>query len=217
MRSILVRWLSLILCCPLAAGCACAVEGDIAPPSKKAPASKEAGNGKKAGLSTWSVEGWGLTQEDAEKHALKKARDKIIAYLQGQDPPLVWTPSADYVRKSFMTGKPQRCEEQEKIEVDRKPMECWSWTVTVQPLQLEMMRREDAKYRAQQALAARLPAAEARMAELGKLVGWAVLALAGLWVYVRVDDWTAGTRRRWLRFALASVVGCGGLGWWLLS
>ena len=89
--------------------------------------------------------------------------------------------------------------------------------MTVWPAQMDEMRREDTRYRVKLAVDQRTVVAEERMLDLGRLVGWTVLALAAVCLYIRVDEWSAGTRRHWLRVALATVVLGGGVGWWLLS
>jgi len=149
--------------------------------AKEAQAGKAAAADPKVAAQSWTVEGWGKTLEDAEKFALKKARDKVSAHLQGLDPPMLWMPSLDYVRKNLLTDQPPHSLGQQKVPLDgdnQEQVPGWSWVVNLSPSQVETMRREDAKYRAQLAVQERSAAAEARMLELGKVVGCLVFVLA---------------------------------------
>ena len=117
-----------------------------------------------------------------------------------------------------MKAPPRHLSDEDQIvDKNQPPAQCWAWTVTITPSQMDEMRREDNRHRIKVAVQQRTGVAEERMLELGRLVGWTVLALAALCLYIRVDDWSAGTRRHWLRVALATGVLGGGVGWWLLS
>jgi hypothetical protein len=155
----------------------------------------------------------------AEKHASDNARREVIKYLRTQSPPILWEPEPDYVYKNFMRGKgePKRCDDADS-KVDDKKMLCWLFPVVVMPQQLEEMRREDAHFRVAVAVKERTAIAETRMLDLSRFVGWAVLALLGVCGFIRLEEWSRGTKqRRWLRVALASLLCVGGVGWWLLS
>jgi hypothetical protein len=162
-------------------------------------------------------------QAAALKHATDKAQQMVRDYLRSQNPPILWEPSSEYVAKNFL-GKqePQRCEgDDNTVEKEQPPisvrMHCWSWALSITPQQLEAMRVEDSRYRIQAAVQARSAVAETRMLELSRLVVWAVLALIGVMGFIRLEDWSRGIKRRWLRVALVSLLGVGGVGWWLLS
>jgi hypothetical protein len=213
MRIIPVIVLTAALC---VVACRCAVATATQPPkAKKAVATQAPAEPKKP--ATWTVEGWGKDEKSAEKRAAEKAREKVIGYLQSLDPPLLLTLSVEEVRRQFMNSKAQPCPDQKPEIVNGEEVKCWSWTVTVTAEQLASLRRDDERARIRLAVEQRKPIAAARGEELAKLVGWLVLALAGVWAYVRVDEWTKGAQRPWLRIALASVVASGGVGWWLLS
>jgi hypothetical protein len=224
MRSTFGRWLMFATCCVVAAGCvrdgakigaqsrkAAADKKD--PKSKNAPASSPAKDAK-AAIPTWTVEGWGKTEEDARKDAVRKVREKLAVDL---NPPLVWTPPVDFVLQHFLTGSSQRHPDRDPLPINGEQLQCWGWTVSLPPKLVETMQREDSKYRAQLAAEARRVVAKGRMQELSKLVGCIVLALAGVSLYLRLDGWAEGTRRRWLRLALSSAVAATGVGWWFLS
>jgi hypothetical protein len=155
----------------------------------------------------------------SEARAKENGRAVVIDYLRRQGPPLLWEPDSEYVFKSFMRGKgePTRCPDEDNI-VDGKKMLCWSWPVVITPQQLEEMRREDAHFRLVTAVKERTAVAETRMLELSRFVGWAVLALLGVCGFIRLEEWSRGTKqRRCLRVALAMLLCIGGVGWWLLS
>jgi hypothetical protein len=242
MQHILVRWLSLTLCCLAAAGCprpmrvadqtgaearaagaearkAAADAKKAAAEAKKAAAAKKtqtppaANPPAKDTRLTLTVEGWGKTEEDAKKYALQKASAKVMALM---DPPLLWTPPADFVLKNLIVGEPERRADQD-MQVNGEQLKCWCWTLKLPPDQIEAMRREDAKFRAQLALQERSGVAQERMLDLGKLVVWMVLALSGVWLYIRADRWLAAKRRRWMRIVLTGVLAVSSVGWWLLS
>jgi hypothetical protein len=158
-------------------------------------------------------------QAAAEKHALANARQAINKFLRGQNPPFVWEVPQDYNIRQFLANdktEPQRCKNDDN-QVDGKEMHCWSWAIAMTPQQLQTLRTEDSRLRIQKAVDARSVVARERMLELSRIVGWAVLALLGTFAYIRLDDWTRGAQRRWLRVAVASLVGVGSVGWWLLS
>jgi hypothetical protein len=158
-------------------------------------------------------------QAAAEKHALANARQSINKFLRGQNPPFVWELPQDYNIRQFLARdktEPQRCKGDDN-QVDGKEMHCWSWSIAMTPQQFQNLRAEDSRVRIQKAVEARSVVAKERMLELSRIVGWVVLALLGTFAYIRLDDWTRGAQRRWLRLAVASLVGVGSVGWWLLS
>jgi hypothetical protein len=155
----------------------------------------------------------------SEKQAKDNARVAVVNYLRNQDPPILWEPELDYVYKNFMRGKgePKRSPTDDDT-VENKNMLCWLWPIAITPQQLDEMRREDAHFRVAVAVKERTAIAETRMLELSRFVGWAVLALLGVCGFIRLEEWSRGTKqRRWLRVALASLLCVGGVGWWLLS
>ena len=155
----------------------------------------------------------------SEARAKEKGRLKVIEFLRSQNPPLLWEPEADYVFKNFLRGKgaPTRCPDEDG-EVDKKKLWCWSWPLVITPQQLEEMRHEDTRFRIMTAVKERTAVAETRMLELSRFVGWAVLALLGVCGFIRLEEWSRGTKqRRCLRVALATLLCIGGVGWWLLS
>jgi hypothetical protein len=193
--------------------------------AKKA-SGKSGASGAKAATPPWLIEGTG--SKDSEEEALKVAKEdaldkackKVREYLLNQKPPILWTPAAfDIVKQQMFADSPRRLPE---MEVDLGPagkakLFRWEWTLSLSTEQLDTLRQEDKRYRAAIISEARHKVAFARMEALGKLTAWSVLALAGVFGYLRIDQWTAGTRRGWLRVALASLLAGSGIGWWLLS
>jgi hypothetical protein len=170
-------------------------------------------------VQTWQVLGRGRTLEEAEKDALEKTRKLLEAFLLRQDPPFVWTTPKTELIKNMVVGTKRLEKEDVEIsnQLEKVKMLCWEWTVQISPSQLQEMRREDARYRVELARQQRQERAEERMIVLGKFTGWTVLALAGVFLYLRLDQWTQGTLRGWLRVALVGLLGSSGIGWWLLS
>jgi hypothetical protein len=183
--------------------------------SKVPPQKSVTPEAPKVPVPTWPVLGRGRTLEEAEKDALDKAREIVASYLLRQDPPIRWTPPGEFIKHHLLAANPQRLEAEDveiqiQNQVEKVKMLCWKWTVQVPPSELEVMRAEVARQE-------RHGRAAERMVALGKLTGWAVLALVGVFGYLRVDQWTAGSHRSWLRLALGSLLAGSGVGWWLLS
>jgi hypothetical protein len=178
----------------------------------------------------WPIVGAGATSKDSEEEALKNAMEdaleqacsKMRHYLASQDPPISWTPgSPDIVKKQLFVDVPRRLPE---TEVDKQVGQLgkakwlrWEWTLNVSREQLDALRQEGNRYQAALVCGERHTRAVARMEGLAKLTAWSVLAILGVFGYLRVDQWTAGTKRGWLRVGLASLLVGSGIGWWLLS
>src|SRR5207249_6372917 len=60
------------------------------------------------------------------------------------------------------------------VPVGKEEVHCWSWTLAITPMQMEVMRGEDRHFRIQVAVQERSKVAEDRMADLAKLVGWEI-------------------------------------------
>jgi hypothetical protein len=186
--------------------------------TKKEPAKQEAPSTKQ--VTSWPVKGRGRDQDDAERDALEKARTDVAKFLQRQNPPFVWTPAVDFIKKNLLAADPRAVPEEDLVienQAEKVTMKCWEWTVQISGTLLQEMRQEDLRHRAELARLERHLRAEERMVALAKFTGWAVLTLAGVFLYLRVDQWTQGVHRGWLRVALWSVLGGSGIGWWLLS
>jgi hypothetical protein len=222
-------WLVAGLCCLLVLA-VCRGQGVAQGPgsAKKGPTKSLP---VKDALPPWPIVGAGNTSKDSEEEALKYAKDdaleaackKVQEYLRAQDPPILWTPaSLGIVKKQLFADSPRRLPETEVEKRLRLPPVgkgkwlCWEWTLHLSAEQLTALRQEEKRYRAEMISAARHQQALARMEALAEFTAWSVLVLAAVFVYLRVDQWTAGTKRGWLRLALASLLGSG-IGWWLLS
>jgi hypothetical protein len=222
MRIILGRWLIMAVCFSVAAGCVRDKNGSQSRkagadkksvPSKNGQTSSSAKGTKDGAVPGWMVEGWGKTEDDAKKDAVRQVRDKLAVEVR---PALAWTPPVDYILQNFLSGDSQRRPD-EDMPINGEQLQCYAWTMTLSTKQVEAMRREDDKYRTHVAAEARAAVAKVRLEEMGKLVGCIVLALTGVSLYLRLDSWAEGTRRRWLRLALSSAVAATGVGWWFLS
>jgi hypothetical protein len=193
-------------------------KGAAATTKKEEP--KQESASAKVEVASWNVKGRGRTQEEAEKDALEQARAKVGTFLQRQDPPFLWKPALDFIKKHLLAANPRPLpdEDQEIVnQVEKVTMKCWEWPVKITAGVLQDMRQEDNRHRAELARLERHARAEERMVALAKFSGWAVLALVGVCLYLRLDQWTQGTHRGWLRLALWSLLASSGIGWWLLS
>ena len=178
------RWTSAIACL-LAAVWWVHASDDGRTQSKKVKVSRNSTAQKKVEPLTWTEKGWGGTVHDAEELMLVNAVASVFAHLKTLEPPLIWVPPVDYIRKHLISGQPQRCQDQEPEWVNGKKVECWSWTVSISPSQIESMRREDSKYRAELVVRERSIVAEARMLAAAKVLGCFVLGLAGVCLALR--------------------------------
>ncbi|HYT90540.1 MAG TPA: hypothetical protein VEL76_17670 [Gemmataceae bacterium] len=158
----------------------------------------------------WEVKGRGETIEEAEKVALARARTLVEEHLRRQQPPLRWSPSAEYIRAHLVSGSPQRLTDEDKTvntpEGREYTLRSWSWTVTITPEQYRELVKD-----------ARREKASDRMLLAGKVTVGLVLLLAALAGYLRLDDWTKGAYTRWLVLALAGLLAGVGTGLVLLS
>jgi hypothetical protein len=156
---------------------------------KDAQAAKTTAADKKADAQTWTFEGWGKTQLDAENMALKKAQATINTYLQGLKPPFAWSPSLEYVHKNLFSKKEPVSLGREKVVLDEQGTQeevyGWTWTISLPPWRLDEMRHEDSVYRAELAVKERSTVAEDRMIKLGRIVGLSVLGLTVTALYLR--------------------------------
>jgi hypothetical protein len=141
----------------------------------------------------------GVTPEDAEKLAVRKAREELITFLQQQEPPVGWQPTtADVERFIPDTSKKPR-------EIDGKSRDLGlrsEMTLTVQLTAAEYtgILQTEQKH-----------ITEARHWLLAKIVAGLVALLGTIAVYFRLDEWTKGYYTTWLRMAagmfLSAVLG----------
>jgi Sec-independent protein translocase protein TatA len=169
-------------------------------------------------LATWTIEGYGKTVDECRVYAQKTTLvKKLEAYFTGLNPPLLFRPSAELVMQRFPLGEATKCSEGEEIEIAGEKAQCWAWTVKLTAADVEFFRQEDTRYRVALARADRAVVSEARMEVLAKLMVVMVTGLAGLWGFLRFDEWVFGSRRNRMRLAVVGVLVTGGLSWWLLS
>jgi hypothetical protein len=152
-----------------------------------------------------TVEGWGEDEQQAREDALKKAIPKVEKYLRSLVPPLEWAPSPAFIRDHFIKA-PQRLEDRGVQDVVGNSMKCWGWKVGLSARDWQQILQLDRELRVQQ-----------RMAFLARILAGLLALLAVIAGYIRLDEWTKGYYRGWLRAAAASLLVIVGTGLWWFS
>jgi hypothetical protein len=150
-------------------------------------------------------EGLGTDLEQAKEAALRDARDKIVACLRRQKPPLrSWAPDESYIAERLVT-KQERGQDLEALD----GVTARRWYVYLKAPNWEQFYRLDQEVE-------RKRLGRERMLFLGRVLADVLVLLAGIAVCVRVDERTRGAYRRWLQVAGAGVVAAAWAGLWLL-
>jgi hypothetical protein len=166
---------------------------------------------------SWEVRGWGQSREEAEQDALRRAARRLKDYLRSQEPPVLWTPTPEYVRDHLQRGAAKRRKDLDQdLEAPGAPIkvQCWTIPVAVTAEQRVAIAGLDAEYRAEQRRLERAAVSRDRMVLLGRVLVGLVAALLALLAYLRVDEWTKGYYSRWLAAGAAGFLAAVGLGLW---
>jgi hypothetical protein len=131
---------------------------------------------------TWTVQGHGVTKEDADQIAMEKAYGTILNYIERDMPAPHWTPSADYVARHLVTSRTTTALE-DHPETQQTSMK----------VELKASAYRDILRRG-------------RMLFLSKIVGALILILATIAIYLRLDDLGQGYYTGWLRLGTAVIV-----------
>jgi hypothetical protein len=148
----------------------------------------------------WKVVGYGRKIEDAEQDALEKAHKEVTDYLAGQNPPVEWRPSSEYVSRNLVKHREEEGPEQREIG----PVYKVTLTVDVGS-HLQDIMKHDRHHRM-----------EVRQLLLAKVLGGLVVLFAIAALYFRLEEYTKGYYTLSLRLAalvLAALTGAGV--WWL--
>src|SRR5262249_47504991 len=125
-----------------------------------------------------------------------KARDKVVAYLRSQDPPIEWRPSTEYVDKNLVKERAQPKETQDPLlgNVFERTLK-----VEVDPKHFRDMVDMDRRERVSD-----------RQLFLARILGGIVALLVAVFGYFRLEELTKGYYTGLLRVgALLLVVGVG--------
>jgi hypothetical protein len=162
------------------------------------------------------VEGHGLTVERAKSDALEQARDELVKYLRGHNPPaLWWVPSPGFI-KERLVSKEDSGREGADLEV-KNVGKFKTWVLNVRTPDAATIQRYDTQARDEQARLERAGRMQERMGLLGKVLTALIAGLALVFGYIRLDELTQRAYTHWLRVALVSSVGAAGIGLWLFS
>jgi hypothetical protein len=167
---------------------------------------------------TWDVKGWGKTQAEAEKDALAKARDLVKEYLRRQDPPVLWTPTPEFVRDHLVKGPARRLEDEDQVVQAGKEeikAQCWELPVAVTARDRDLIAVMENQRRAEQDRLGRLVVGQGRELLLGKVLAALVAVLLAVMAYIRLDDWTKGFYSRWLAVVGVGLVALACVAMWL--
>jgi hypothetical protein len=151
----------------------------------------------------WEITGSPYSSvERARADAVEKARLHLIEVLQKQKPPIVWEPSAEYVREHLVAFLPER-ELDAASSGTGETMYIAQSRVEVSPARQREMIFLDRDTRAHDRL---------------WLVGTGVLALSAVLAavagYVRADNATGGYLTRWLQLGVAAIAVVAAALWW---
>ncbi len=144
---------------------------------------------------TWTVEGWGKTEADAEQVALDKACAKVGDFLKHQDPPIQWHPSRDFVDRNLV--KERKPEAKELPDLGQ--MYRVSYEVKLEPKYYREILEYDRQDRAEQ-----------RHILLAKVVGALLAVLLAVFGYFRLEEMTRGYYTLWLRLGALALIGVAG-------
>jgi hypothetical protein len=156
---------------------------------------------------TWEVSGYGTNPKEAEPMALQEAREKVLDYLAGQNPPFRWKPDLDYVQTNLVKGK-----KEQDAKVDIPGMKEVILTVEMTEKTYNDMVEQDKKFRLEE----RKEISKERQTLLGKLLAGLLAGLVAVAGYLRLDEATKGYYTTWLRVASVALVATIGAGAWLL-
>lgn len=148
----------------------------------------------------WVHTGFGVNEEDAYRSALEKARRDLAAYLAAQSPPIRWTPTIDEMEHVAHVAK-----EGGTKDFGRDVGEMYEAHVRVDLT---------AKDRALIAERDRSEQMEDRVWLALRILAAAVVVMAAVAGYVRLDDWSKGYYTTWLRLGVAGAIAAAcGLVW----
>lgn len=153
---------------------------------------------------SWACEGWGQTREDAEENALKRAQERILAYLAANNHRLEWAPTLDYIKKNMI--KESEPEQSKDFGDGVGELQGMKLIIEVSPKDWQYMLREDRRVRS-----------EFRMLVLAKVVAGLVAFLGAFAGYLRLEELTKGYYTAWLRLAAIGFVSAVGAGIWWIS
>ncbi len=154
----------------------------------------------------WTVEGSWPNHDGAMKDALQHAQAKVIAYLRSQNPPVLWTPSIEYVQ-SRLIKKPWKEEIKNAVVAEK--------TEAMHYIRLEV--EISPKDHADMLRLAREERVHERMFFLGKILAGVVVLLLGVAGYLRLDEQTKGYYTGWLRLATVGLLGVALAGLFLIA
>jgi hypothetical protein len=144
---------------------------------------------------SWTVEGYGLTPQDADQHALEKARDRVEEYLTSLEPAITWKPTKDYV-ETLVKERPAAVGK--KFE-SGDGFEC-TLKLAIDPKHFREIQELDRQERVQD-----------REMLLGKVLAGLVAVMVAVAGYFRLEEATKGYYTNLLRVAAFGLVAAVGL------
>jgi hypothetical protein len=170
------------------------------------------GRGPAAELFTWEADGFGISEDEARRDALKKGSEALLAYLSEEGFSLEWQPSTKFLEglvkdwTPVTVKDPKGKEKKVLVEVglDNVQGQRARFVLNVEKYQ-ELVAQEQT-YRAEQ-----------RMGIVGKGLAGLVALLAAVAGYFRLEEATKGYYTAWLRVGAVGFLAAAGAGLWLLS
>ncbi len=156
------------------------------------------------------IKGDSLESYDKAKHmALLNAQEMIGKFLENLQPPLTyWKPSLEFIQSQLL--------EREGSETSQGNIPIKTWELTLKPADMTWFRKLDSQAYLEQEKRERPVRAQARMYLATKILAGALVFLAAVAGYIRVDEWTRRVYSRWWQLALAGLLVATGTGLWML-
>jgi hypothetical protein len=143
---------------------------------------------------TWQADGFGITEDDARRDALKRGSEDLLAYLAEEGFSLQWQPSTKYLEGLVRDWTPVTLKDRQgkyrevlvEVGLDKVQGQRAHFVLTAEKYG-ELVAQEQT-YRAEQ-----------RMGILGKGLAGLVALLAAVAGYFRLEEATKGYYTTWLR------------------
>jgi hypothetical protein len=143
------------------------------------------------------VKGYGLTNEEAKKDAVRQATETVAKFMLLQDPSMdAWQPDEEYVRTHLLEGDGR---EGDEVKLAAGVVRAtWIQPLKKTPNWNELVQLNQTAHRHQLAVERQTYAA------LGLAALTALLATG--WGYLRIDEWTRGRFSKVLRIGAVVVI-----------
>jgi len=142
----------------------------------------------------------------AREDALKKAQEEIVRCLRRHQPPVTsWVPPTAYIEANLVST------EKKDKDWDEKDGTAQELILFLRSPDWETVYRLDREAQADE----RALRGRERMIFLARILAGLLVLLISVAGFIRLDEWTRGSYRRWLQLVGASLVAAAWAGLWL--